>query len=147
MHFHQFIVKMFFIILMRTWVSLWSGKAICWFLHNANIVALTGISNLPSHLKNSFSSQKMFKALRTTCSFLLSKLLWFSEIHGNWDMCSSLLSTKGVFKVSFFSTFFFRLFTNLLTYEITLNSFGKELNLLMSITFSIDKPESTFFSN
>ena len=58
---------------MRTWVSLWSEKAICWFLHNANNVALTGMSNLPSHLNNSFSSQKMFKALQTTCN--LSKLL------------------------------------------------------------------------
>ena len=146
MHFHQFIVKIFFIILMRTWVSLWSGKVICWFLHNANNVALTGISNLPSHLNNSFSSQKMFKALRTTCNFLLSKLLWFSEIHCNWDMCNSLLSTKGFFKVSFFNTFFFRLFTNLLTHEVTLNSFCIELNLLISTTVSIDTPESTFFS-
>ena len=66
MHFHQFIVKIFFIILMRTWVSLWSGKAICWFLHNAKNFALTGIPNLASHLNDSFSSQKMFKALQTT---------------------------------------------------------------------------------
>ena len=140
MHFHQFIVKIFFIILMRTWVSLWSGKAICWFLHNSN-VALTGISNLPSHLNNSFSSQKMFKASRTICNFHLSRLLWFSEIHCNWGMCNSLLSTKGFFfKVSFFNTFFFRLFINFLTHKVTLNSFCKELNLLISIMFSIDTP-------
>ena len=146
MHFYQFTGNIFFIFLMRTWLSLWSGKAIFWFLHNANNVATTGISNLPSHLSSSFSSQKLLKALRTTCNFLLSKLLWFSEIHCNWDMCNSLLSTKGFFKVSFFNTFFFRLFTNLLTHEVTLNSFCKELNLLISISFSIDSPESTFFS-
>ena len=131
---------------MRTWVSQWSGKEICWFLHNANNVALTGISILPLLLNNSFSSQKMFTALRTICNFLLSKLLWFSEIHCNWDMYNSLLSTKGYFKVSFFNTFFFRLFTNLLTHEVTLNSFCIALNLLISTTVSIDTPESTFFS-
>ena len=146
MHFLQFIVKIFFIILMRAWVSLWSRKAICWFLHNANNVPLNEISNLPSHLNNSFSSQKLFKALRTTYNFLLLKLLWFSEIRCNWEMCNSLLSTKGFFKISFFNTFIFRLFTNLLIHEVTLNSFFKELNLLISITFSIDTPESTFFS-
>ena len=141
MHFHQFIVKMVFIILMRTWVFLWFGKAIFWFLHNANNVALTGISNFPSHLNHSFSSQKMYKALRTTCNFLLSNFLWFSEIHCNWDKCNSLLSTKGFFKV-----FFFRLFTNLLTHEVALNSFCKEWELLISITLSIETPELTFFS-
>ena len=145
MHFHQFIVTVFFIILMRTCVSLWSGKAICWFLHNGNNVALTGISNLSSQLNNSFSSLKIVKALQTTYNFLLSKLLWFSKINCNWDVCNSLLSKKGFFKVFFFITFFFRLFTNLLTHEVTLNSFCKELNLLTLITFSIDTPESTFF--
>ena len=117
-------------------MSQWSGKEICWFLHNANNVALTGISILPLLLNNSFSSQKMFTALRTICNFLLSKLLWFSEIHCNWDMYNWLLSTKGFFKVSFFNTFFFRLFTNLLTHEVTLNSFCIELNLLISTTVS-----------
>ena len=53
---------------------------------------------------------------------------------------------KFFFKVSFFNAFFFMLFTNLLTHEVTLNSFCRELNLLVLITHSIDTPESTFFS-
>ena len=126
MHFHQFIVKTFFIILMRTWMSLWFGKTICWFLHNANNAALTGLSNLPSHLNNSFSAQKIFKALRTTCNFLLSKLLDFLKSIVIETCATRYYQQKVFFKVPFFNNFFFRLFTNLLIHEAILNSFCKE---------------------
>ena len=121
MHFHQFIVTIFFIILMRTWVSLWSGKAICWFLNNANNVALTGTSNLPSHLNNSFSSQKMF-ALRTTCNFFYQNSFDFLKSIVINTFATRYYQQKIFFIISFFYNFFFRLFTNLLTHEVTLNS-------------------------